>query len=152
MHAYIFELSSRRVDESCWATEENFYEDHAVDYTRELTGEERDEAIDALVNDKDFPSVFRQSDDSIVSVDCSQTRRLWLERMHSALAAIDEGRGFGVYGLYDAMEQPLFGNARFCLPGWCGDTSCSPRELLDWLSTMPAGTTIYINSVFDYHF
>lgn len=153
MHAYIFELSSRKMDESCWATDGDFYDDNAVDYTRRLTGHERDEAVEFLMSGTDFKFVFKKlSRHSMASIPLASVRKQWIEQIQSALDALRNGRGFSSYGLLEAVECPVFADVRFCVPEWSGEASCSPLELLAWLGNLPTGVEIYINSVFDYHF
>lgn len=154
MHNTIYEITQHPVDQDDWAEESNFYEDNNVDYTTLLTGKERTDAIEELCNSCWFSCLFsrgKEPDTIIYNGNIDTVKNMWYQELQKELQSLIEKRSCDTYRLRKTIDQPFAGYDRFCLPGWTGDLSCHPRDLLDLLESTKPGTMFYINSVFDYH-
>lgn len=63
MHSTIFELQPTPLRKEEWATENNFVDNHNIDYCMLLDGERRDERIESLYNSAWFNKLFRVGDE-----------------------------------------------------------------------------------------
>lgn len=154
MHSTIYELTQEKLNRNNWATEENFYDDKNIDYSTQLSGSERKKCIQDLCELSWFKRLFTVGDspDTIIyNGKIDEIKEEWYTRIQIELDSMTRNKQSDSYRLRRTINSVIFGDTLFCLPESFGDSLSYPRELVEWLDTMKAGTVIHINAVFDYH-
>ena len=156
MHSTIFELQPVAIRKESWATENNFTYNRNIDYCMILEGERRRERIELLYSCEWFNLLFDAGqNETIIYRGKSALKRFkkqWYRQMQKALIDIIYKGSSDTWRLEYAAKKPFEVETMFCIPAWTGDDAVYTQELITYLETLEDNTTLYICSVFDYHF
>lgn len=158
MHSFIYEITQTRLDREDWTNDLDLSEDRIIDYCQLLSDDEDDserlQAIEYLKSCKWFGEAFEETNkpDVFISKDVSPLIKEWHNRIQQETENLVKSGKTNTFYLQEAIDYPFGGSQRFVLPDWGSSMSEPMRELLEMLADVGAGTKIYINAVFDYHY
>lgn len=159
MHAWIYQISDRPIEQMINEDTLNQGEGTDYDYCAEISEEERKEAIKRLVNGILPLDMFKQIDSETLEYvgGIDEWKCQWVQRIQQKAAVINSKNVMdfigATYKLEIEMQNPLDTDAHFYLDNTAEQTFAEKSaELMRWIDTLQVGCKIYIGGIIDFHF
>lgn len=155
MHGNIYEISQYAIDIEDQVSEDELFDENIMEYVIEHNEDDRNQAIDMMLNSQWFSSLFKAGSDKNTIVFMGGVSNLieqWHQSIQKELNKMIDQRSTNTWGIREAINCPFRTTDLFCLPDYSGVQAVPQRTFVEWLETLEPGTELCINAVFDYKF
>ena len=161
MHSEIIQITLERVGKESTLNQntlDTVGEEYSIDYTRDLSKQERREAIDRFV--ASLPQgMFSLKDDGETLVymgGMDAFKQKWIDEIRAKANEITPDNIFDWVGsrwqLTNLLKNPLKMDVRFYMSDYDDVYTYKSLEFMERVAGLKEGTELYIGGVVDYHF